>query len=310
MLAVRSPMDALQRSTSLGGQKDSLLRQPSAEDLDAAHQLVSSARGERHGSHVTHEPHPSDTSPDQSYLRRISPSQDAMDIVRISGESSDQAEDPSGLGQMCRYVGRPIPSWFFVFYARIGLSFHHVSIMYRVTLLMGSIVTVEPLKRLCGDDHQPATQYAMPVGSTKRHGTLHDLPTSNVPTLSLQLTVRIRRQVHHLSLLPLLHRHPNYHSQASRTECLNIHQDPALVEGVVMELAVLKAVEGALRTTTESRGQLMFRQSSIHRQTQKVTLTVQPDPSRGQSHPPQLNRHHRVKPIPQWLLHAKTAGLL
>lgn len=44
MLAVRSAMDPLRHSAS---ERRSLLREPSAEDLDAAHQLVSSARGER-----------------------------------------------------------------------------------------------------------------------------------------------------------------------------------------------------------------------------------------------------------------------
>lgn len=47
MLAVHSAMDALRRSTSHKSDQPSILRQPSAEDLDAAHQLVSSARGER-----------------------------------------------------------------------------------------------------------------------------------------------------------------------------------------------------------------------------------------------------------------------
>jgi hypothetical protein len=47
MLAVRSAMDALRSSGSHGSDRQSLLREPSAEDLDAAHQLVSSARGER-----------------------------------------------------------------------------------------------------------------------------------------------------------------------------------------------------------------------------------------------------------------------
>lgn len=44
MLAIQSAMDPLRHSSS---EQRSLLREPSAEDLDAAHQLVSSARGER-----------------------------------------------------------------------------------------------------------------------------------------------------------------------------------------------------------------------------------------------------------------------
>ena len=47
MLAVQRAMDALQRSASISSDQRSVIREPSAEDLDAAHQLVSSARGER-----------------------------------------------------------------------------------------------------------------------------------------------------------------------------------------------------------------------------------------------------------------------
>jgi len=112
MLAVRSAMDALQHSTTFSGQKDSPLRQPSAEDLDAAHQLVSSARGERHGSHVVHETLSGEATSDQSYLRRVSPDQDATNVAATSGEASEQAEDSSGLGQMCRYVCQPTPPSF------------------------------------------------------------------------------------------------------------------------------------------------------------------------------------------------------
>lgn len=50
MLAVHSAMDSLPRSSSFNPINGNLnlIRHPSAEDLDAAHQLVSSARGE-HG---------------------------------------------------------------------------------------------------------------------------------------------------------------------------------------------------------------------------------------------------------------------
>lgn len=94
MLAVRGAMDALQRSASFSSQRDSLMRQPSAEDLDAAHQLVSSARGERHGSqqHLAHDNH----------FRPVSPGPDMTDAPRATSELSEQTEEPSGLGQMCR----------------------------------------------------------------------------------------------------------------------------------------------------------------------------------------------------------------
>jgi hypothetical protein len=107
MLAVRSAMDALQHSTSLGPERESLMRQPSAEDLDAARQLVSSARGERHGSqsHLTpYDGHLSDAATETSRPSRPSPSPrpDAADAPRQSSELAEQRDDVSGLGQVCR----------------------------------------------------------------------------------------------------------------------------------------------------------------------------------------------------------------
>lgn len=108
MLAVRSPMDAFQKSTPFGGERENLMRQPSAEDLDAAHQLVSSARGERHGSNITHDGHNSDPPPDQTHLR-VSPRSDVAHSPQPMSDHADQVEDTSGLGQICRYV-RPYES--------------------------------------------------------------------------------------------------------------------------------------------------------------------------------------------------------
>ena len=49
MLTLKPRMDHMGRPTDLFTPSPNLIRQPSAEDLDAAHQLVSSARGERSG---------------------------------------------------------------------------------------------------------------------------------------------------------------------------------------------------------------------------------------------------------------------
>lgn len=50
MLALKPRMDQMRRPADLFTRGPNLIRQPSAEDLDAAHQLVSSARGGRSGA--------------------------------------------------------------------------------------------------------------------------------------------------------------------------------------------------------------------------------------------------------------------
>lgn len=104
MLAVRRAMDALNHSATLASERESLMRQPSAEDLDAAHQLVSSALGERHGSHLTHDGHISDTATETSHQSQPSPKPDGADGTHQSSELIEQRDDGNGLGQVCRYV--------------------------------------------------------------------------------------------------------------------------------------------------------------------------------------------------------------
>lgn len=104
---MRSPMDALPRSASLGPERESLMRHPSAEDLDAAHQLVSSARGERHGSQPqlsAYDGHVSDAATEGSHPSRPSPRPEAAETPRLSHEQAEQQEDSTVLGQVCRYV--------------------------------------------------------------------------------------------------------------------------------------------------------------------------------------------------------------
>lgn len=78
------------------------MRQPSAEDLDAAHQLVSSARGERSSSHVVQEGQSVENGEPKSQDPIVAESKD-VDNQRHSSHVSER-EDYSGLGQICRYV--------------------------------------------------------------------------------------------------------------------------------------------------------------------------------------------------------------
>lgn len=100
MLAVQPTMDALRRS-SHGTDRHSLLREPSAEDLDAARQLVSSARGEMIRTPSVHDGQVSDTS-------EISGGQSVRDAEpanqqRAASEATERSTS-SNFGQVCRYV--------------------------------------------------------------------------------------------------------------------------------------------------------------------------------------------------------------
>ncbi|KAI1611122.1 GATA-binding protein [Exophiala viscosa] len=111
MLAVRSPMDTLNHSAKLASERDSLMRQPSAEDLDAAHQLVSSALGERHRSPPTHDGHLSDAATENSRQSQPSPRPNA-DGTHQSGELPEVRDDGNGLGQVCSNCGTTkTPLW-------------------------------------------------------------------------------------------------------------------------------------------------------------------------------------------------------
>jgi hypothetical protein len=99
MLAIRAGMDPLRPSHAFASDAPDLLRQPSAEDLDAAHQLVSSARG-RNGEYGGPE-------------RRMSFSNDPPSRMNAEGEEDllrqqEQVRNPLdngdsiNLGQICR----------------------------------------------------------------------------------------------------------------------------------------------------------------------------------------------------------------
>ncbi|KIW64313.1 hypothetical protein PV04_09257 [Phialophora macrospora] len=111
MLAVRSAMDPLHHSSSLSSERDNLMRQPSAEDLDAAHQLVSSALGERHVSHASHDGHVN-TATENPSSGQASPRSDPPEPNRSPSEITEQRDDASGLAQVCSNCGTTkTPLW-------------------------------------------------------------------------------------------------------------------------------------------------------------------------------------------------------
>lgn len=99
MLAVQTAMDALRRSTSHTSDHPNILRQPSAEDLDAAHQLVSSARGERISPSRMNETTNLNAGGSPTALYDPNEGQDS----RATGDVADR-EATAGFNQMCRYV--------------------------------------------------------------------------------------------------------------------------------------------------------------------------------------------------------------
>lgn len=100
MLAIRAGMDPLRLSHAFASDTPNLLRQPSAEDLDAAHQLVSSARG-RNSNYGGHEKHISSASDDL-------PSRMNAEAEEDSGQQQEQVRNPHtngdsiNLAQICR----------------------------------------------------------------------------------------------------------------------------------------------------------------------------------------------------------------
>jgi hypothetical protein len=92
-------MDPLRPSHAFASDAPDLLRQPSAEDLDAAHQLVSSARGRNseYGGHKHVRSHSNDHA-----------SRTAPEVEEDSGRQHEQSRatradaDSINLGQICR----------------------------------------------------------------------------------------------------------------------------------------------------------------------------------------------------------------
>ncbi len=105
MLAIQSAMDTLRHAGPHGSsERHNLLREPSAEDLDAAHQLVSSARGERKNP-------PSVTESSVSESRDLGVCQPGASPVSTEAERAAGEPQPGevagSFSQACRYV--PLP---------------------------------------------------------------------------------------------------------------------------------------------------------------------------------------------------------
>jgi hypothetical protein len=100
---VQARMDVLRHPTSFTSDGNNLMRQPSAEDLDAAHQLVSSARGERSGSFTVVDGQASDL-PDEQMPGASRGSGNGGDESREGPAGEASVETSSGLSQVCRYV--------------------------------------------------------------------------------------------------------------------------------------------------------------------------------------------------------------
>lgn len=102
MLALQASMDSLRTAHAFTSDSPDLLRQPSAEDLDAAHQLVSSARG-RNGDYGGHERRPSTLSNGQAPRIDTEIGDDAARQQEQTRNSTGE-EDAVNLNQICRYA--------------------------------------------------------------------------------------------------------------------------------------------------------------------------------------------------------------
>ena len=101
MLAVQRGMDILRKATSYQESNHNIMRQPSAEDLDAAHQLVSSARGERNGAYVPMGASELDADGSTSPEISRAVSRESFSEHEKTARSSEGA-NVSGLEQICR----------------------------------------------------------------------------------------------------------------------------------------------------------------------------------------------------------------
>ena len=151
-------MDALRRSTSYSSAKDhpNMLRHTSAEELDAAHQLVSSARGERISPPRVSE------APSMATLASTSPSIVGGESQMQSGElqqgilsDSTLGDATGGYNQICRY-GYPLQP------SRVPFGRKQCICTQAANR---STVIAEQQRLLYGVDHQRATRSAMHVAS-------------------------------------------------------------------------------------------------------------------------------------------------
>lgn len=101
MLAVQSAMDVMRSAGSQSSDRQTLLREPSAEDLDAAHQLVSSARSERKNPPANSE-HQGKDGRDVS-IHQLAGTYTQRD-TRPPPVEPEEREISAGFSQVCRLV--------------------------------------------------------------------------------------------------------------------------------------------------------------------------------------------------------------
>jgi hypothetical protein len=102
-MLVNYPLMVVQRrSNSFSSAGAGIMRQPSADDLDAAQQLVESARGDRQGIIAAAAQH------DQPYAEPDSTKTPSISPAAENGQvDAPMMEEANGLGQACRYVHAP-----------------------------------------------------------------------------------------------------------------------------------------------------------------------------------------------------------
>lgn len=97
MLAVRSYMERPPPRKSSQSNAPDLLRQPSAEDLDAAYQLISSARGEWVDGQDD-----MDDSQTSTSIQKTPPAVGTVANDKIEAANGSLSEDSPVTGQICR----------------------------------------------------------------------------------------------------------------------------------------------------------------------------------------------------------------
>lgn len=236
MLVTYPLMDVLRHSSSFSSVGAGLMRQPSADDLDAAQQLVESARGDRQGTHAA------SAQNDPPYREQDSNTTPSIGRVPENGQSDASTMDESnGLGQVCRYVQAQI------FNTRLSFITCCVSTSI-LCLLTYDSVTVGPRRRRYGEDLLREPPSAMRAVSISSLATLLGPPISKGQARSQQQKRRVGNEAtHHLQARIAILNHLLCHIVRP-----SIHQAPvqeAAAATVPVEQTVAMDVQ---RTTTAS----------------------------------------------------------
>jgi hypothetical protein len=93
-------MDVLRHSSTFSPAGADLMRHPSAEDLDAAQQLVESARGDRQGTLATNGQR--DQQPYAETNMTTGRTPNTGQTAESDHSNAPMMDDSNGLGQICR----------------------------------------------------------------------------------------------------------------------------------------------------------------------------------------------------------------